>query len=63
MELYNLEQKNSHRENTTLKMQKAIRNMKRINIINIHGEKRSLEEFMEDLDDKDKESTRERDIN
>lgn len=62
MELYDLEQENSHRENTTLKTQKAIENMKRINMMNIHSEKRSLEEFMEDLDDEDKKSIRKRDI-
>lgn len=45
-----------------LKTQRAIGNMKRINMMNIHSEKRSLGEFMEDLDDEDEESTRERDI-
>lgn len=62
VELYDLEQENSHRENIMLKTQRAIGNMKRINMMNIHSEKRSLEEFMEDLDDEDEESTRERDI-
>ena len=62
VELYNLEQENSHKENTTLKTQKAIGNMKCIKIMNIHSEKQSLEEFMENLDNKDEESTRERDI-
>ena len=62
VELYDLEQENSHRENTTLKMQKAIGNMKRINMMNIHSEKRSLKEFMEDLDNENEKSTRQRDI-
>ena len=62
VELYDLEQENSHSENTMLKTQRAIGNMKRINMMNIHSQKRSLEEFMEDLDDEDEESTRERDI-
>ncbi len=62
VELYNLEQENSHRENTILKTQKVIRNMKRINMMIIDSEKRSLEEFIDNLDDENKESTRERDI-
>ena len=62
VELYDLEQRNSHRENTMLKTQKAIGNMKRINMMNIHSKKWSLKEFIEDLDDEDEESTRERDI-
>lgn len=49
VELHDLEQENSHRENTILKTQKAIGNMRRENMMNIHSEKRSLEEFMHDL--------------
>ena len=49
VELYDLEQENSHQKNTILKTQKAIGNMKRTNMMNICSEKRSLEEFMHDL--------------
>lgn len=35
-------------------MQKAIKNMKHINIININSEKQSLKIFIENLDNKDK---------
>lgn len=37
--------------------------MKCINMMNIHGEKRSLKEFMEDLDNENTKSIRKRDIN
>lgn len=61
--MYNLEQENSYKKNITLKTQKAIGNIKRINMINIHSEKRFLEKFIKDLNNKNKESIKERDIN
>lgn len=50
VEIYNLEQENSLRENSVVKIERAISTMKRANMPEIHSKRKGIEDFYEDTE-------------
>lgn len=50
VEIYNLEQENSLRENSVVKTKRAISIMKRTNMLKIHSKPKGIEDFYEDIE-------------